>query len=50
MNNLINKYIQFDIIRLDKNNRMLRVGGGLHNSEYFFRVDLWFSGYRIKLK
>ena len=32
---------------LDKDNRMLRVGFGKHNSTFFFRIDLWLVGYRI---
>lgn len=34
-------------IPLDEKNRMLRVGIGLHNGSWFFRIDLWFVGYRI---
>ncbi len=35
-------------IKLDKNNRMLRIGFGKHESEWFFRIDLWSIGIRIK--
>lgn len=35
-------------IDLDVNNRMLRIGFGKHNGNWFFRVDLWFVGYRFK--
>jgi hypothetical protein len=35
-------------INLDKNNRMLRIGFGKHEGNWFFRIDLWFFGYRIK--
>ena len=34
-------------IKLDKNNRMLRIGFGFNNSKLFFRIDLWFVGFRI---
>lgn len=34
-------------IKLDINNRMLRIGFGKHEGEWFFRIDLWFVGYRI---
>ncbi len=34
-------------IKLDKNNRMLRVGFGKNESRWFARVDLWFVGFRI---
>lgn len=34
-------------IPLDKDNRMLRVGFGKNNGKWFFRVDLWFAGYRF---
>lgn len=34
-------------INLDLNNRMLRVGLGKHEGKWFFRVDLWFFGFRI---
>lgn len=36
-----------DKINLDLNNRMLRAGFGKHEGKWFFRVDLWFVGYRI---
>lgn len=35
-------------IILDKDNRMLRIGFGKNNSLWFFRIDLWFVGFRIK--
>jgi hypothetical protein len=38
----------FETIRLDRNNRMLRVGFGKNNGRWFFRIDLWFFGIRIK--
>jgi hypothetical protein len=34
-------------IPLDSKNRMLRVGFGLHDGRWFFRVDLWSIGIRI---
>jgi hypothetical protein len=34
-------------IPLDKNNRMFRVGFGKHKNKWFFRLDLWFQGFRI---
>ena len=34
-------------INLDRLNRMLRIGFGLHNGHWFFRIDLWFIGFRI---
>ncbi len=34
-------------IKLDKDNRMLRVGFGKNESRWFARVDLWFVGFRI---
>jgi len=37
-----------DIIRLNKDNRMLRIGFGKHKGKWFARVDLWFIGIRIK--
>jgi len=37
-------------IPLDKNNRMLRIGFGKHDGSWFFRIDLWVVGYRIKKK
>ena len=33
---------------LDVNNRMLRIGFGKNEDSWFFRVDLWFVGYRLK--
>lgn len=34
-------------LKLDKNNRMLRIGFGRHDGKLFFRIDLWFIGYRF---
>lgn len=33
-------------IPLDPKNRMLRLGGGLHDGRWFVRVDLWRIGFR----
>lgn len=35
-------------IKLDKDNRMLRIGFGKKNGEWFFRIDLWKVGFRFK--
>jgi len=37
-----------DKIILDKDNRMLRIGFGKHNGNWFFRIDLWWTGFRLK--
>ena len=37
-----------ETIHLDRNNRMLRIGFGKNNGRWFFRIDLWFIGIRIK--
>jgi hypothetical protein len=34
-------------VSMDKNNRMLRIGLGLNEGRWFFRVDLWIVGLRI---
>ena len=34
-------------IKLSSDNRMLRIGGGYHSGTPFFRIDLWWVGYRI---
>ena len=34
-------------IRLDNKNRMLRVGLGFHEGNFFIRVDLWWFGIRL---
>lgn len=34
-------------IKLDKNNRMLRIGFGKNKGNWFGRIDLWFVGFRI---
>jgi hypothetical protein len=34
-------------IDLDPNNRMLRIGFGKNNSQWFARIDFWFMGLRI---
>jgi hypothetical protein len=40
--------LKTDIIRLDTNNRMLRLGGGKNAGLWFIRLDLWWFGLRIK--
>ena len=35
------------LIPLDKDNRMLRIGFGKHQSNWFFRIDLWYKGIRL---
>jgi hypothetical protein len=37
----------FTVIKLDENNRMLRIGFGKNEGRGFFRVDLWSVGLRI---
>lgn len=39
-----------ETILLDEKNRMLRIGFGKHEGKWFFRVDLWWRGYRFKKK
>lgn len=34
-------------IKLDEKNRMLRIGFGLNDGNWFARIDLWFFGIRI---
>jgi len=34
-------------IKLDQDNRMLRVGFGKNEGNWFARVDLWCVGFRI---
>lgn len=40
--------MQREEINLDEKNRMIRIGFGKHDGVWFFRIDLWFKGYRIK--
>lgn len=40
--------MNIDKIKLDKNNRMLRIGFGKHDGKFFFRIDLWYIGYRFR--
>jgi hypothetical protein len=40
--------MKIEKIKLDKLNRMLRIGFGKHDGAWFIRIDLWFVGYRIK--
>lgn len=40
--------MKLDKITLDGDNRMLRIGFGKNKGQYFFRIDLWFIGFRIK--
>ena len=39
--------MKFTTIPLDIKNRMLRVGFGLNDGRWFFRIDLWTFGVRI---
>jgi hypothetical protein len=32
---------------LDEDNRMLRAGFGKHAGRWFFRLDLWWAGFRV---
>ena len=34
-------------ILLSEKNRMIRFGFGLHDGDWFLRIDLWWIGYRI---
>jgi hypothetical protein len=34
-------------IPLDEKNRMLRIGFGKNDGKWFFRIDLWFAGFRF---
>jgi hypothetical protein len=34
-------------IPLNKDNRMLRIGFGKHDGNWFFRVDFWCVGFRF---
>jgi hypothetical protein len=34
-------------IKLNSQNRMLRIGFGLNKGNKFFRIDLWWIGYRL---
>lgn len=37
-------------IGLDRDSRMLRIGFGKNKGRWFFRIDLWRAGFRIKRK
>ena len=39
--------MNIDKINLDENNRMLRIGFGKNSGRWFFRIDLWYIGYRL---
>lgn len=34
-------------LKLDKDNRMLRIGFGKNKGNWFTRIDLWYIGFRI---
>lgn len=34
-------------IEMDANSRMIRIGLGKNEGRWFFRVDLWFAGWRV---
>lgn len=33
---------------MDKDNRMIRLGLGKNKGQWFFRLDLWYIGFRLK--
>jgi hypothetical protein len=37
-------------IKLNSGNRMLRIGFGKHDGDWFVRVDFWWVGYRLTKK
>lgn len=37
-------------IFMERDNRMIRIGGGLHDNIWFIRLDLWWIGYRLSGK
>lgn len=37
----------FTVIKMEPNNRMVRVGFGQHEGNWFFRIDVWYYGLRI---
>lgn len=37
----------FTTIKLDTQNRMLRIGVGKNDGNWFARIDLWCIGFRI---
>lgn len=39
--------MKFTKLKLDKKNRMIRLGGGLNDGNWFFRLDIWFVGIRL---
>ena len=39
--------MKLERIPMEQGNRMLRAGFGQHNGRWFFRVDLWFNGFRL---
>ena len=44
-----NRIRQMKLTKIDlgKTNRMLRIGLGKNEGNWFFRVDLWCIGYRV---
>lgn len=40
--------MKIEKIKLDQLNRKLRIGFGKHEGIWFFRIDLWFVGFRLK--
>ena len=39
--------MKFAMVRMSKDNRKLRIGFGKREGSWFFRVDLWFVGFRV---
>ncbi len=40
--------MKIEKINLNKQNRMIRIGLGYHESIFFIRLDLWYFGVRFK--
>ncbi len=40
--------MKIDKLVLDSSNRMIRIGFGKNDGNWFFRVDIWYRGYRFR--
>lgn len=47
VNSVLNNKPFVTKIHLDEDNRMLRMGFGKHKGRLFFRIDLWYNGFRF---
>lgn len=42
--------IDFELVKMEAGNRMIRVGFGKNANRWFVRIDMWWYGFRVAEK